>query len=133
MPQQGAIQIEGLAGIQKALKAIDVPAKELSAVGFEAAKLVNITARQLTPVRTGRLKASIRASKVQRGAEGRAGNGSVRYANPIHWGWFRHHIKPNPFMLNALDKRRDEVLQVYVTNMQKLIDESVAKYAANNP
>lgn len=129
-----AIRIEGLNGINRALKEIGAPTKAISAAGYEAAKLVNVTAKSLVPRRTGALGNSIRAAKVARGAEGRAGNNtSIKYANPIHWGWFRRHIKPNPFMLKAFDSRRQEVMDTYLKQMQTLIDESVAKYAENQP
>lgn len=130
-----AIRIEGLNGINRALKEIGAPTKAISAAGYEAAKLVVVTAKTIVPRRTGALGNSIRAAKVARGAEGRAGDylRGVVYANPIHWGWFRRHIKPNPFLYNAFDARRQEVLDRYLKQMQTLIDESVAKYAKNQP
>lgn len=121
----GAIKIEGLAGIQKTLKAVGTPTKELSAAGFEAAIIVTNTAKTLVPRRSGRLAATIKPARVARGAEGRAGSSNVLYANPIHFGWFKRHIKPNPFMYKALDNRREEVIQAYMKQMDDLIKKAV--------
>jgi hypothetical protein len=58
-----------------------------------------------------------------------AGYKRVPYANPIHWGWFldkrtgvKRNIKPNPFLARALGYNRDQILNDYVKNLEKLIN-----------
>jgi hypothetical protein len=51
----------------------------------------------------------------------------VPYANPIHWGWFKRNIKPQPFFVKALGITRDEVYQTYYRNVNKLIETNSTK------
>jgi hypothetical protein len=56
-------------------------------------------ARVLAPRRTGRLADSLRPYT----SGNRAGVRSrLPYANPIHWGWPKHHIKASEFVLKAM-------------------------------
>lgn len=65
------------------------------------------TARRLAPRRTGKLRASLR-SRVTRGERGQDSaveiSAATAYAGPIHNGWPRHNIKPQPFLAQTLDK-----------------------------
>jgi hypothetical protein len=54
-------------------------------------------------------------------------NRRVPYANPIHWGWFRRHIRPQPFFIKALGLTRDEVYQNYYRSIDKLIKSKSTK------
>lgn len=96
----------------------------------ESADLVANSARAIAPTRTGALRASIKATVLQKGAVVRAGGTRVPYSNPIHWGWFydrknnhRRNIKPNPFFVRALGYRRKDVIEAFQRNMSKLIRE----------
>lgn len=118
----GAAQIEGLREVQKALRDLSDDLKnEMKPTHLEAAKVVAEAAKPLAPVRTGRLAASIRAAAVRTGGRVRIGAGSVPYAGPIHFGWPAHRIKPQPFVYDALDPRRDDVAAIYVERLNDLI------------
>ena len=120
--RMGAAQIEGLREVQKALKDLSDDLKnEMKPTHLEAAKIVAAAAKPLAPVRTGRLAASIRAAAVRTGGRVRVGAGAVPYAGPIHFGWPARRIKPQPFVYEALDPRRDEVAAVYVERINDLI------------
>jgi len=73
------------------------------------------------PVRTGRLRASVRVLASQRRGQVAAGKKSVPYAGPIHFGWRAHNIAPNPFLYKALDKRRNEVIRSYERSVDKVV------------
>jgi hypothetical protein len=94
---------------------------ELKALNLEAATLVKRSADGLVPVRSGRLKASVRAAASQKTARVRAGFQRVPYAGPIHFGWPARRISPQPFLYDALDRRRAEVVRVYDDGLSKLI------------
>lgn len=97
----------------------------------------------MVPVRSGALKNSIAVARTTKGAAIKAGNATILYANPIHWGWFRDYntarakatksgsiarnIKPNPFLERALGLKKGEVLEAYRRNINKLITEETAK------
>ena len=121
MAKSDSIRVRGLNEAVRALKVIGVPAKEISQAGFEAGQVVADEARTLVPVKTGKLKNSIRVAKQQRAIVVRAGGARVPYANPIHWGWFRRGIMPNPFFSKALKLNIEEIYSRYFDNMNQLI------------
>jgi hypothetical protein len=128
MAQPAGIKVAGLKQANKALQAIGVPAAEIKAAGSAAGELVAGQARALAPVRSGALRNSIRVSRALNRVSVSAGNNrSVPYANPIHWGWFKRNIKPQPFFVKALGITRDEVYQNYYRSLDKLIASQATK------
>lgn len=134
--QANGVKIKNLREVTKGLKAIGSPAAEIKAAGKEAGFIVSQEAKSLVPVRTGKLRDSIKVSALGSGAvRVQAGNNrSVPYANPIHWGWFydkanfvRKNIKPNPFFAKAIRIKRDEVFKKYFDEMEKLINKYTTK------
>lgn len=129
MAEQTGIKVKNLKDITKALKAIGVPNDAVKQAGKDSAEAVMNEARSLVPVRSGKLRDSIRLAANARGrvsiqaGNNRTSKSGVPYANPIHWGWFRRGIKPNPFFSKALGLTRDEVYRNYFTQMEKLIVE----------
>jgi HK97 gp10 family phage protein len=122
MNEPAGIKVAGLKQAIKALQAIGVPVAEIKAAGSQAGEIVAGQARALAPVRSGALRNSIRVSKALNRVSVSAGNNkSVPYANPIHWGWFKRNIKPQPFFVKALGITRDEVYQNYYRTLDKLI------------
>lgn len=94
---------------------------DVKATNRAAAELVGERAAELVPVRSGLLRSTIRAAGQKAGAVVRAGTGSVPYAAPIHFGWPGRNIAPAPFLYDALDDRRAEVLAVYQSRVAELI------------
>jgi HK97 gp10 family phage protein len=122
MAEPAGVKVKGYKQAIKALQAIGVPAAEIKAAGSEAGELVANQARALAPVRSGALRNSIRVSKALNRVSVSAGNNrSVPYANPIHWGWFKRNIKPQPFFVKALGITRDEVYRNYYRSLDRLI------------
>lgn len=132
MAEQTGIKVTGLNQAIRSLRELGVPDDELKAAGSQAGELVAYEARNLVPVRTGRLRDTIRVSKTLRKVSISAGNNrtsksGVPYANPIHWGWFRRNIKPQPFFAKALGLTRDQVYKAYFDNIAKLVARQNAK------
>ena len=128
MSNTSGIKVKGLKSSIKALQAIGVDAAEIKAAGNEAGEIVAREARNLVPVRSGNLRNSIRVSKALNKVSISAGNnGKVPYANPIHWGWFKRNIKPQPFFTKALGITRDEVYQNYYRSINRLIETNSTK------
>lgn len=122
MSNTSGIKVVGLKSSLKALQAIGVEAADIKTAGNEAGEIVAREARNLVPVRSGRLRNTIRTSKALNKVSVSAGNnGKVPYANPIHWGWFKRNIKPQPFFVKALGITRDEVYQNYYRSIDRLI------------
>jgi len=120
--EQSGVKVQGLRAVTKALQNIGVPNKEITDAAKRSADRVVNEAKTLAPVRSGALRDSIR---IGARATGRvsisAGNSRVPYANPIHWGWFKRNIKPQPFFIKAIGLTRNEVYQDYLQELEGLI------------
>lgn len=128
MNEPVGLKIKGLNKSIKALRDIGVPDAEIKAAGTQSGELVANEARGLVPVRTGALRNSIRVSKALRKVTVSAGNNKrVPYANPIHWGWFKRNIKPQPFFTKALGLTREQVYRNYYQSLDKLIESKSTK------
>lgn len=130
--QPAGIKVRGFNQAIRALRELGVPDDEIKRAGSQSGDLVANEARTLVPVRTGKLRDSIRVSKTLRKVTIQAGNNrksksGVPYANPIHWGWFKRNIKPQPFFVKALGITRDEVFRNYYDQIAKLIAKQNAK------
>lgn len=119
-------KIEGLNKMLRALEQLDAEAKQrFKAAGKWAGEEVAKEARTLVPVRSGRLQKSIKSGATGRGATVRAGRGAVPYAGPIHFGWGRRNIRPQPFLYNAADRRVDEVVDQYLAQIYEIWNRNV--------
>lgn len=128
MSDPAGIKVKGYKSAIKALQEIGVPANEIKLAGAEAGEIVANEARALVPVRSGALRNTIRVSKALNRVSVSAGNnGKVPYANPIHWGWFKRNILPQPFFTKALGITRDQVYQNYYRTLDKLIADNATK------
>ena len=133
MAVQPGVKVKNLREINKALDAIGVPKDAIKDAGKESGALVANEARGLVPVRTGALRNSIRVGATARGkitvkaGNNRSSSSGVPYANPIHWGWFKRHIRPQPFFVRALGYTREEIYENYFDQMEKLIKTETAK------
>lgn len=123
------IQVTGARELRAALKAMGADLADLKAIHREAAESVADSARSRVPIVSGTLLGTIRTSVRQTGASVMAGGGRRRvpYAGPIHFGWHRRHIVPQPFLYDAMDDRRDEVAAKYQDRIEALVIELDAR------
>lgn len=139
MPE--TIRVEGLRETVKQLEALGADRNAITEAGYSSAEILIRAALPLVPVRSGRLKSTLRPGRIKAGAVARAGTGSVPYAPPIHWGWaivganhkgkltptsrrrFRN-VPPQPFFAEALGYTKEEI----VANYDKLMQEAVNKH-----
>jgi len=118
---RASIEVEGAKEVRRALKRMDGNLADLREVHREAAQDVASEAKTLVPVQTGRLRDTIRTSARNVSAAVVAGKGLVPYAGPIHFGWHARNIEPQPFLYDAIDRRRDEVLDRYRQGVDSLV------------
>ena len=90
----------------------------------EALKRVPVGLRTDRHHKSGRLKTTIKGSASKVRGTVRAGAKKTPYVFPIHFGWAARNIRPNPFLYEALDERRDEVKEAY----ENQIADIVSKY-----
>ena len=87
-----------------------------------SAELVADEAKSRVPRRSGRLAGSIRATSTARGdASVKVGGARLIYAPIIHFGWPGHNISPQPFLLDALDARRGEIVEGFETALRSIL------------
>jgi hypothetical protein len=123
MSTKPGIQVEGAKELRRDLKRAGDKelVDELKAAHREAAETVADAARPLVPVQSGKLLRSVRAGATATSGVVRAGKVAVPYAGPVHFGWPARHITPQPFLYDALDRRRDEVVGVYKDRIAALV------------
>lgn len=119
-PEVGVV---GLRQFMKQLEQLGVDVADMKSAMNRIGNIVAQEARQLAPVRSGRLAASIRPSLAKNSATIRAGSVGVPYAAPIHFGWPRRNIQKNPFLYNASDAKRDEVVAAISEELNKLVEQ----------
>lgn len=123
-----AIQIDGGRETRRKLRQAGDDLSDLKDLHKRLADDIAGTAKTKVPVRSGRLKRSIRGSGTKTAARVRAGNNQknfrhgVPYAGPIHFGWAERGIRPQPFMYEALDNRRQEVVDRYNAEVRSIIN-----------
>lgn len=126
-----AIRVEGLDELRKALRELGDAElrKALRLANKASAQLVVQEALPQVPVRSGKLKASVKAMAGERDARARAGGPTVPYAQAVHWGTGPrpglrgpHNIARNPFLLNAAEAKREEVAEAYLIELDKILE-----------
>lgn len=116
------VSVEGARELRKALKTVGDEAKAgLKDVNVEVAEIVARAAVTKVPSRSGALRETVRAAGAQTRASVKAGFKKVPYAGVIHFGWPARKIAPQPFLYDALDARRDEVVDTYANGMADLL------------
>ncbi len=116
------VQVTGAKELRKALKKMGADVKDLTAINRAAAETVADEARSRAPVLTGALRKSVRAGAGKASGYVKAGGRAIPYAGVIHFGWPRHGISPQPFIYDALDARKDEVVHAYEKRIGDLVE-----------
>lgn len=121
MPGKPAVQVTGARELRKALRNMGDDLSDLTALHRDLAEIVASAARPRTPVRSGRLRESIRGKGSKTRASVMAGSRVIPYAGPIHFGWPAHGISPQPFLYDALDARKRAVVDKYEDRVGDLV------------
>lgn len=116
------IEVEGARELRAALKRAGDDASDLKDAHHAAGEVVVTEARSIVPHLSGRLEGTIRASRAKASATVKAGGAGVPYAGVQHFGWPAHGIEAVPFLYDALDRRRGEVVKAYEDAVAKITD-----------
>lgn len=129
MPVRPRIEVEGAKQLRQRIRSFDKRVGDLKAAHKAAADVVAKQAKIEVPVRTGRLRRTVRSTASQTAAFVAAGHAGwkVRYAGPIHFGNPRKKgrlgvIRPQPFLYDAVDRRQSEVVNTYERFIQNAAD-----------
>lgn len=123
-----AIEVQGRRELERALRAAGERSGQLKEVHQRLGIPLAMAGRGEAPMRSGALGGTVRAAATQRALSLRAGSRTIPYAGPIHYGWPRRGISPDPFLIRARDAMRDQLLEGY----RRHLDELVAKVGADS-
>jgi hypothetical protein len=129
------VEIVGLRELQKTLKRLSDSGewtKELRDTNKRSAEIVADRAKALAPVRTGKLRSSIRARGSQREGSIAGGGARVPYFGFIDFGGTirfrqssrvisRPYLRGGRILYRALDERRDRVVDAYEQAVSDLL------------
>jgi len=117
-------EVEGARQLRKTLRAAGDDLTDLKTVHGQVATVAAGRTRQLVPRISGRLAGTIRAAGTKTAGIVRIGNNTkTRYAGPIHWGWGRRNIQPNPFASDGATDSESTWLPLYL----RYIDATLSK------
>tara|TARA_B100001250_G_scaffold262031_1_gene225730 strand:+ start:44 stop:427 length:384 start_codon:yes stop_codon:yes gene_type:complete len=115
-----SIKIQGGKELRRELRKMGDDMQDLKELNLDVATIVSERAKDIVPRRTGNLADTIRPSGTKTAGRVRSGFKRVPYAGVIHFGFPARGIKPQPFLYDALDQRRDEVLDRYFQGVKKI-------------
>ncbi len=104
------------------MKNMGADLSDLTAINKRGAQAVAETARDNAPVLSGTLRGSVKAGATRTRGTVRAGGKAIPYAGVIHFGWPAHNIKPQPFIYDAMDERRGDVIDQYERHIEALVE-----------
>lgn len=109
------VEVRGLDAMRRALRALGPEFSVALRLAHRdiANRIVAPAAAREAPRRSGTLAGDVRGLATQNAARVAVGRAAVPYANPIHWGWPRRNIAPNPFLQRAAELSRSRVQAEY--------------------
>jgi len=115
-----SIKATGVKELRRELRRMGDDLEDLKTLNLDVATLVSDRAKDIVPRRTGNLADTIRPAGTKTAGRVRAGFKRVPYAGVIHFGHPARGIQPQPFLYDALDQRRGEVLDAYFKGVRKI-------------
>jgi len=119
---RAGVEVEGGPQLRRAFRRLGDRCGDLRAIHDDVGELVAEHAEDLAPRLSGRLAESTRSRPTKARAQVTAGGRGIPYAGPIHFGWRARNIEPQPFLYDALDDRRRQVVETYATGIGRLVD-----------
>jgi hypothetical protein len=126
MSRSAQVQVQGGRAFRKAMADAGIDIADLKQAHAEAAATVAAAARPAAPHRSGKLAGSIRSSGTKTAGVVRAGGAAVPYAQPIHWGWPRRHIKPHMFVTGPAAATEPTWGAVFERHIDRILDKIAA-------
>lgn len=125
-----SVRIPELYKMIRAMREMGVEAKDLSAASQKAGEITAAEIRSLMGVysRSGKLRSTVKAKKMQRKVVVTAGNNTtVKYAGLQNFGSKKtEHVGHRSFEM-AIRRTRQQVLDTYLDELQRLIDRAERK------
>lgn len=122
-----AVNVEGLRELRRDLTRLngDAVPKAMILAGVKVSDSVANMIRVALPVRSGKLRGSVRTAKIRSGAAVRVGMKSIPYAGPVEFGGYPHgrrFIRQGRYIFPTARAAAPKVLPVYMREIQAAID-----------
>lgn len=114
-----SVKISGLNETVRSLKKYGVEVQDLKAAFSRIGNVVVAEAKTIVPTLSGRLSATIRASKTQNKSEIRAGSAGVPYAGVQHYGGY-NGITGTFYLTKAIENKQGEVIDMMENELNSL-------------
>lgn len=123
MMSKPVLEVVGGRQLRATLRKAGDSLADLKSAHKAAATIAARSSAQIAPVRSGRLRSTIRASGTKTAGIVRVGNNSkAKYAMPIHWGWPRRNIASNPFVSTGAQDSEGRWIRVYEDYLDQAIN-----------
>lgn len=122
MPSQAGFTVQGARQLRRTLKAAGQDLGDLKAAHAAAGAVVLPRAKGKAPRRSGALAGNIRASAAASSLTLRAGGARVPYAGPIHWGWAKRNIRPQPWIYEEINNSQPFLVRVYEDAVGRIVN-----------
>jgi len=117
------LRIPNLAKYQKALRDLGATNKEMQEASYEAGLITARSVQAFIPVKTGKLRRTVKAGKAGTKVVVTIGNNTTaKYAGPVNYGWRDQNIKGRYYLQRAIRNTRQRVLDTYLDALQRLIN-----------
>lgn len=122
------VQVEGARQLRATLRRAGHDLEDMKATNRKVAEVVDNKAKKHAPVgndvhkRGKRLRDTIRPGATKTAAVIRAGGKKVPYANPIHWGWGKRHIRPQSFLMISARATESQWLEIYFHDLEEIVN-----------
>lgn len=118
-----AVRMQGVGDFVRTMERGGVELDELKSVNRAAAEIVASAALLFVPRQSGNLASTIRVTATARAGGIKFGGPRAPYANPIHWGWHRKHIRAQPFATDAAYLAEPDFVRLYQEHLDYYIDQ----------
>ncbi|MGF6821183.1 hypothetical protein M2317_000069 [Microbacterium sp. ZKA21] len=115
----GRIRVEGLRKAIRSLEQAGADAQDMRDL-MHALGLIVVNAAA-PPRRSGNLAGTLRAGRGKTKAVVRAGGARAPYAGVIHYGWPARRIAPQPFLSDALQRKRTDVFRALDQGVSQIL------------
>lgn len=117
-------RVEGLSKTLRALEAAGSASEEMRNLMHTIGMIVVDAGRPNAPVLSGALASTARAGRGKTKAVVRAGGARTPYAGVIHYGWPKRGIRPQPFLVDALQATRGAIFAELDEGIADLLKQS---------
>lgn len=119
------ITVSGAKQLRSSLKRAGADMSDFTDLNRQVANIVLPVAKATAPIgppKNGHIRDTIRIGATRNQAIIRVGDAKHPYGPAIHWGWFRHHIKPDPWVTRAARATEPSWSEVYFAGLTKIIE-----------